>query len=70
MNDELENRLQKLEELCAHQGAEIESLSDTVQQQWKQIDQLTKSLMRFRDRLTEVEEAGGGGHVNTPPPHY
>ena len=71
-----DDRLQKLEELCAHQGAEIETLSDTVRDQWEQIDMLKKALLRQRDRLTVLEEAGGGedggggGHVNTRPPHY
>ena len=65
------DRLQKLEELCAHQSAEIESLSDAVREQWQQIDILKKALLRQRDRLTELEEVGGGGvHENTKPPHY
>jgi len=67
------NRLQALEELCAHQSAEIESLSDQVRQQWERVDQMTHALLRLRDRVTEVEEtggAGGGGHENTRPPHY
>ena len=67
----LEDRFEKLEELCAHQTAEIEGLSDLVREQWERIDLLTKSVLRLRDRLTEVEESGGGGgHENTPPPHY
>ncbi len=69
MTDQLLQRLQKLEELCAHQSAEIESLSDTVREQWEQMDQLRTAMLRFRDRLTEVEETGGG-HENTKPPHY
>ncbi|NKB53182.1 MAG: hypothetical protein GKR97_13325 [Rhizobiaceae bacterium] len=73
-----EERLQKLEELCSHQGAEIETLSDAVREQWQQIDMLKKALLRQRDRLTELEESSGGdgggsgagGHENTRPPHY
>ena len=65
-----EERLEALEELCAHQTQEIESLSETVREQWERIDQLTKSMLRFRDRLSEVEDAGTGPHVNTKPPHY
>ena len=69
-SETVEKRLQNLEEICAHQTTEIESLSDTVREQWEQIDGLTKTIMRLRDRLTEVEEAGGGPHENTKPPHY
>ncbi|MEM9733595.1 MAG: SlyX family protein [Pseudomonadota bacterium] len=67
---DLETRLQNLEELCSHQGREIESLSEQLAEQWTQIDGLTKSLLRFRDRLMEMEEAGSGPHEITKPPHY
>ena len=69
MKNEIEDRIRNLEELCAHQAAEIESLSETIREQWHKIDGLTKSMLRFRDRLTEVEETGDG-HENTRPPHY
>lgn len=68
--EKLEKRIETLEELCAHQTSEIESLSDVVKEQWSEIDGLKKALLRFRDRLTEVEETGPGGHENTRPPHY
>lgn len=79
MSNNDQDRLQKLEELLAHQSAELESLSDTVREQWQQIDLLKKALLRQRDRLTILEESGGGeggsgggggGHENTKPPHY
>jgi uncharacterized coiled-coil protein SlyX len=71
MNTEkLEKRIEVLEELCAHQTSEIENLSDVVKEQWTEIDGLKKAMLRFRDRLTEVEETGPGGHENTRPPHY
>ena len=66
----LEKRIEVLEELCTHQTSEIESLSDVVKEQWTEIDGLKKAMLRFRDRLTEVEETGPGGHENTRPPHY
>lgn len=67
---DLDKRVQQLEELCAHQATEIESLSDLVRDQWEKIDGLTAAMMRFRDRLTEVEDSGAGPHINTKPPHY
>ena len=69
MPDQTDTRLLTLEELVAHQNAEIESLSDAVRQQWQEIDVLKKAVMRQRDRITELEEQGTG-HDNTPPPHY
>ena len=68
--EKLEKRIEVLEELCAHQTSEIENLSDVVKEQWTEIDGLKKAMLRFRDRLTEVEETGPGGHENTRPPHY
>jgi len=62
------DRLQTLEELCAHQASEIDALSDVVREQGKEIDLLKQAMLRFRDRLTEVEDAGP--HANTKPPHY
>ena len=59
-----------MEETIAHQTKEIEDLSSLVREQWQRIDELTLALTRFRDRLTEVEEAGTGPHENTRPPHY
>lgn len=69
MSDD-ENRMQQLEELVAHQAAEIDTLSDQLKEQWEKIDVLTKAVLRLRDRVTEVEEGGSGAHENTPPPHY
>ena len=69
MSDDLQKRVQQLEEMLAHQTQEVETLSETVQEQWKKIDDLTSAVLRFRDRVTELEESGGG-HINTPPPHY
>ncbi len=68
MSDDL--RTQALEELAAHQASEIESLSEQVRVQWQRIDDLTASLLRLRDRMSEVEDGGSGPHENTRPPHY
>lgn len=65
-----QERLQKLEELCAHQTNEIETLSDLVGEQGREIDLLKQAMLRFRDRLTEVEESGANPHVVEKPPHY
>jgi len=49
MSDDLQLRVDKLEELCAHQSAEIDTLSDTMREQWTRIEELTKALGRFRE---------------------
>ena len=69
MTDANNDRLRKLEELCAHHSAELETLSDTVREQWQEIDRLRKALMQLRDRLLEVEDNAGAPEI-TKPPHY
>ncbi len=69
MSETTQQRLRKLEELCAHQASELDLLSDLVRQQWDRIDQLSALAMRLRDRLTEMEE-NSGSHEATRPPHY
>ena len=69
MADDVSERLRVLEETTSHQAMELEQLDETVRLQWEKIDELTKALLRFRDRLTEVEETGSGPE-NTRPPHY
>ena len=49
--DDHARRILQLEELCANQSAEIESLSEQVRQQWTRIDQLTQSLLHLRQWL-------------------
>ena len=63
-----DDRLEALEEICADQASETESLSELVNQQWTRIEELTTALSRFRDRLAEVET--GNPVENTKPPHY
>ena len=42
--------------MFAHQSAEIETLSDTVRQQWQDIDILKKAVMRQRGLMRKTAE--------------
>ena len=60
--------MQQLEELVAHQAAEIDTPSDQLKEQWEKIDVLPKAALRLRDRLPVLEQAGSGAHETPPPP--
>ena len=65
----LTERVDALEARLAYQDDTIETLSETITVQWKQIDALTRQLAALNDRLQEAE-AQSPGPVNERPPHY
>ncbi len=69
-DEETRARFEALETRIAHQERAIEDLNTTVTGQWKQIDALTKQIVRFGDRLQKVEDTGPSSPVDERPPHY
>ncbi|SFH94218.1 SlyX family protein [Bradyrhizobium sp. Gha] len=65
----LAERIDTLETRLAYQDDTIETLSQTITAQWKQIDGLTRQLAQLRERLQEAE-ASAPGPSNERPPHY
>lgn len=71
MAEDLESRVQVLEELLAHREAELQDLSDMVSQQWQRIENLERDLNRTKDRIITLEdEVGEGPAANQKPPHW
>jgi SlyX protein len=68
--DDLSERITKLEELAAHQTLVIDELSTELANQWSVVDQLQKKLERLADRFSALEEASLEAPAITPPPHY
>ena len=66
---ELSDRIDALEARIAYQDDTIETLNQTITEQWKQIDALTRQVAALNDRLQETE-ARGPGLVSERPPHY
>jgi SlyX protein len=62
-------RIDALEARVAHQDRTIEDLNETITQQWKEIDSLTRQVVRLGDQLQEVRERAPDG-PEPPPPHY
>jgi SlyX protein len=67
--DTLSDRLDTLEARLAFQDATIETLNQTITEQWSQIDTLTRQLMALSERLREAESQMPRP-ANEPPPHY
>jgi SlyX protein len=72
--DEIETlraRVEALEIARAHQERAVEDLSEALAAQWKQVEALSRQVVRLSDQLQEAQAAGGGGETQEPPPpHY
>jgi SlyX protein len=65
----LSERIDALEMRLAYQDVTIETLNQTITEQWKQIDALTRQVAELKERLQEAERHAPGP-ANEPPPHY
>ena len=65
----LNERIDALEMRLTYQDVTIETLNQTITEQWKQIDALTRHLAELKERLQEAE-SHAPGPANEPPPHY
>lgn len=65
----LADRIDTLEARLAFQDTTIETLNQTVTEQWSKIDALTRQLMAVSERLRETESQMPRP-ANEPPPHY
>ena len=71
MSDDLEARIQVLEEQLAHRDQDFQDLSDMVTQQWNKIEELKRELTQTKDRLITLEDEGGEGPAaDQKPPHW
>ena len=59
-----------LEIRVAHQDQAIEDLNRTIIAQWKEIDRLTRELVKLSDRLASAEQAIGPDPGDEPPPPH
>lgn len=67
----MDDRLCALEEKVAFQEETIETLNQTVTDQWKLIDRLQKRLKDMDDQIYELENnASMNAPANQKPPHY
>ncbi|MEH2481952.1 SlyX protein [Nitrobacteraceae bacterium AZCC 2146] len=65
----LGERIDALETRLTYQDLTIETLNNTITEQWRQIDKLMRQVAQLGERLQEAE-SNTGGITNEPPPHY
>jgi uncharacterized coiled-coil protein SlyX len=67
--NDINNRIQILEEKFEHQERTIDSLSDVIIGQQAQLDMLEDQIRHLEALLAAIENDPGGGK-EPPPPHY
>ncbi|MCR5562099.1 MAG: SlyX family protein [Desulfovibrio sp.] len=67
---DMQERLDRLEELCFFQEKRIDELNDALTAQQSQIDVLEKELRAAADILRLVRENMTEAPANTLPPHH
>jgi SlyX protein len=65
----LSARIDVLEARLTFQDVTIETLNQTITEQWHKIDVLTRQVAALSERLREAE-AHAPGPANEKPPHY
>jgi SlyX protein len=65
----LSDRVDVLETRLMFQDVTIETLNQTITEQWQQIDALTRQIAALHQRLQEAE-AHAPRVADEPPPHY
>jgi SlyX protein len=65
----LSDRIDVLEARLTFQDVTIETLNQTITEQWQQIDALTRQVAALKERLQEAE-AHAPRVTDVPPPHY
>jgi len=66
---DLSERIDALEMRLTYQDVTIETLNQTITEQWAQIDRLTRQIADLKERLQEAE-SNAPGPANERPPHY
>lgn len=64
------SRLDALEIRIAHQDAAIDDLNKVITAQWKEIDRLTREILKLEDRLATAEMTIDSNPADEPPPPH
>jgi len=65
----LEDRITELEIKSTHQDNTIDELNQTIYEQWKTIESLTKDILALKDRFKAVQPSNIDDATYLPP-HY
>lgn len=64
------SRLDALEIRITHQDAVIDDLNKMITAQWKEVDRLTREILKLEDRLATAEMSMGSDPSDEPPPPH
>jgi SlyX protein len=71
MTDDTTARIDKLEEMLAHQEQVINDLSDELAKQWQTIERMTRKAKHLEEKVESMKSvAASPGGGEPPPPHY
>ena len=65
-----DDRIAELECKFEFQQETIDSLNETVTEQWTAIDRLTRRLDALTSKFSELAVSTSDGKSEPPPPHY
>ncbi|WP_257166120.1 SlyX family protein [Bradyrhizobium sp. SRS-191] len=68
-NEEVGERIDRLEMRLTFQDDTIETLNQTITAQWREIDALKRQIARLVEQLEDAQ-SNAEGPRNEPPPHY
>lgn len=68
-SNELETRLDRLEEHAADQARQIDDLNQVITDQWTLMEKMKRDISRLTDELADMGDSDEHGRV-TKPPHY
>ena len=66
----LQARIAELEIDATYLRETVESLNQTITQQWQEIDRLSKMLEQILTHLRGPKDGSDAGGEEPPPPHY
>ncbi|CCD87846.1 conserved protein of unknown function, homolog to slyX [Bradyrhizobium sp. ORS 285] len=68
-NEDVGERIDRLEMRLTFQDDTIETLNQTITAQWREIDALKRQIARLVEQLEDAQ-GNAEGPRNEPPPHY
>jgi len=68
--EDINMRLQLLEEKFEHQDRTIDALNEVIIAQQGQLASITQELEELKTRLRTFDNTFAGGFEEPPPPHY
>lgn len=69
-NNDLNERLNRIEEAFAHHDTTVHDLSGEIAKQWQTLEGLVRHMSEIEEKLQTIEDAGPTPAADVKPPHY